>query len=231
MFNFILGNNDEKPDSLPLHWPYPDENDLNERPKRLINIGKEQDYYFKNNFVKTSKYEVYNFLPKFLMEEFHPKTKFANCYFLLVACLQCITAISNTGGIPTVLMPLLFVVFVDGVFQVIEDLRRHHADKIANASPAIRIDPITHIKTQVKWFELQVGDYIVIKSRETIPTDCVILATAEKTKPAQGICYVETKSLDGETNLKIRTALPNTMNMLPSFDAVGNISGSLIMVC
>lgn len=229
MFNFVIGSDNDKPDSLPMHWPFPDESDLRERPKRLINVGKEQDYFFKNNFVKTSKYEIYNFLPKFLMEEFHPKTKFANCYFLLVACLQCITAISNTGGIPTVLMPLLFVVFVDAVFQIIEDMKRHQADTVANASPATKIDPVTHEKSQIKWFELQVGDFIVIKSRETIPSDCVILATAEKTTPAQGICYVETKSLDGETNLKIRTALPNTMHAIKTSTDVANISGSLVM--
>jgi magnesium-transporting ATPase (P-type) len=50
----------------------------------------------------------------------------------------------------------------------------------------------------------------MIKSRETIPADIVILAVSEKTTTPQGLCYVETKSLDGETNLKLRSALPLT---------------------
>ena len=227
--NALFVDPDGKPDSLPHNWPFPDEEDILERPKRLINVGGEQDYYFKNNFVKTSKYEVYNFVPKFLMEEFNPKTKFANCYFLLVACLQCIEVISNTGGIPTVLLPLLFVVSVDALFQMVEDVKRHRADTVANASPALRYDPINHQNSVCKWYELQVGDFVLIQSRETIPADIVILGTAEKAKPAQGICYVETKSLDGETNLKIRNALPNTLSNIRSIDDLMSLKGLVEM--
>lgn len=38
--------------------------------------------------VRTAKYEFYNFLPKFLWEEFNPATKIANVYFLFIAALQ-----------------------------------------------------------------------------------------------------------------------------------------------
>ena len=40
------------------------------------------------NMVRTAKYEYYNFLPKFLWEEFNPATKIANVYFLFIAALQ-----------------------------------------------------------------------------------------------------------------------------------------------
>lgn len=40
------------------------------------------------NMVRTSKYEYYNFLPKFLWEEFNPAAKIANVYFLFIAVLQ-----------------------------------------------------------------------------------------------------------------------------------------------
>lgn len=38
--------------------------------------------------IRTSKYEYYNFLPRFLWEEFNPATKIANVYFLFIAVLQ-----------------------------------------------------------------------------------------------------------------------------------------------
>jgi len=37
------------------------------------------------------------------MEEFNPFTKMANVYFLMVAVMQTIPAISNTFGVPTTL--------------------------------------------------------------------------------------------------------------------------------
>ena len=40
--------------------------------------------------------------------------------------------------------------------------------------------------------------------REVIPADILVLAVAEPAgEPSSGICYIETKSLDGETNLKL----------------------------
>jgi magnesium-transporting ATPase (P-type) len=208
----LFGNADEKPSSRPRNWPNPTEQDLNERPQRIINISSPQDFFFINNFVKTSKYEFYNFLPKFLLEEFDPRTKIANCYFLMISALQCIPQISNTSGYPTTMIPLLGVVFIDGILQVYEDLSRHKADKEANASIAKKYDPIVQDFVECRWYELEVGNIIKVQSRDTIPADIVIFAVAEKSLPDQGICYVETKSLDGETNLKLRSALQITYN-------------------
>ena len=54
---------------------------------------------------------------------------------------------------------------------------------------------------------LQIGDIVRIDNRQEIPADVVIISVHEKTQPAQGLCFVETKQLDGETNLKSRSAL------------------------
>jgi magnesium-transporting ATPase (P-type) len=202
----------QKEHSLPNNWPNPSLDDLQTKPNRLISIGSgEQEYLFRNNFVKTSKYEWYNFFPKFLMEEFNPNYKIANCYFLLVSALQCVPPISNTQGYPTVLIPLLFVILADGIFAVLEDYSRHKADTEANSSICDVYSHETREFLPTKWAEIHVGDFVLVKSRGSIPADLVILGVAEKTKIPQGLCYVETKSLDGETNLKIRNAVPNTL--------------------
>lgn len=44
-----------------------------------------------------------------------------------------------------------------------------------------------------------VGEIIYLKRDEKIPADCIILETSD-----YGIAYVETKGLDGETNLKYK---------------------------
>lgn len=206
-----VGKPSGKPPANPWGWPNSHPDDVAERPTRILNIGGEQDFEFCNNFVKTSKYEVWDFPGKFLMEEFDPTTKVANCYFLMISALQCVPDISNTGGIPTTLIPLLFIIMVDATFQLLEDASRHRADTKENASLAHKYDPQTGRFEDCKWFEIGVGDYIRIDTRAMVPADVVILGVAEKTEPPQGLCYVETKSLDGETNLKIRSALPATM--------------------
>lgn len=69
----------------------------------LILALSSQETEFVPNMVRTSKYEYYNFLPKFLWEEFNPSTKIANVYFLFIAVLQVRWA-SNRSLLETVLL-------------------------------------------------------------------------------------------------------------------------------
>ena len=56
------------------------------------------------------------------------------------------------------------------------------------------------------WKNVQVGDFVRIYNEEQIPADVVVLSTSDP----DGACYVETKNLDGETNLKVRQTLRAT---------------------
>ncbi|KAK4548116.1 hypothetical protein LTR36_009985 [Oleoguttula mirabilis] len=53
------------------------------------------------------------------------------------------------------------------------------------------------------WKNVQVGDFVRLYNEEEIPADIIVLSTSD----TDGACYVETKNLDGETNLKVRNAL------------------------
>ena len=53
------------------------------------------------------------------------------------------------------------------------------------------------------WKSVQVGDFVRLYNDDEIPADIVVLSTSDP----DGACYVETKNLDGETNLKVRQAL------------------------
>ncbi|GJN93129.1 hypothetical protein Rhopal_006174-T1 [Rhodotorula paludigena] len=59
------------------------------------------------------------------------------------------------------------------------------------------------------WKKLEVGDVVLLKENDQIPADVVVLATSDP----DGVCFVETKNLDGETNLKPRKALKATMGI------------------
>lgn len=51
---------------------------------------------------------------------------------------------------------------------------------------------------------MEVGDIVYVQRGQEFPADLVLLASALE----EGICYVETSNLDGETNLKQRKAHP-----------------------
>ncbi|UZJ52902.1 hypothetical protein CBS101457_002222 [Exobasidium rhododendri] len=62
------------------------------------------------------------------------------------------------------------------------------------------------------WDELRVGEYVLLKNNEAIPADVVVCATSED----EDCCYIETKNLDGETNLKVRSAVPELAQTIRS---------------
>ncbi|KAI5957830.1 DNF1 [Candida theae] len=53
------------------------------------------------------------------------------------------------------------------------------------------------------WKDVKVGDILRVYNNEEIPADMVILSTSDD----DNCCFVETKNLDGETNLKVKQAL------------------------
>lgn len=59
------------------------------------------------------------------------------------------------------------------------------------------------------WKKLEVGDIVLLKEDDQIPADIIVLSTSDP----EGVCFVETKNLDGETNLKPRRALKATMGV------------------
>lgn len=64
------------------------------------------------------------------------------------------------------------------------------------------------------WKNVKVGDVIRIHNNDEIPADVVLLSTSD----SDGACYVETKSLDGETNLKVRQSLKCSFRIRNSRD-------------
>ncbi|KAK0439550.1 phospholipid-translocating ATPase [Armillaria borealis] len=59
------------------------------------------------------------------------------------------------------------------------------------------------------WEDVRVGDFVKILDNESLPADILICATSED----ENVAFVETKNLDGETNLKSRNAVPTLTHL------------------
>ena len=64
------------------------------------------------------------------------------------------------------------------------------------------------------WKKLEVGDVVLLRDNDQVPADIVVLSTSDP----DGVCYLETKNLDGETNLKPRRAVNATSRILSERD-------------
>ncbi|KAG2742365.1 phospholipid-translocating P-type ATPase [Suillus brevipes Sb2] len=69
---------------------------------------------------------------------------------------------------------------------------------------------------KTKWEDIRVGDFVKIMDNEPIPADILICATSEE----ENVAFVETKNLDGETNLKSRNACPALTDLRTASDCV-----------
>jgi phospholipid-transporting ATPase len=194
----------------------PDPSTLGPRIIHLNNPPANSANKYVSNHVSTAKYNVITFLPKFLFEQF---SKYANLFFLFTAALQQIPNVSPTNRYTTI-GPLIVVLAVSAGKELIEDYRRKAADKSLNLAKASVLRGSSFQET--KWVNVSVGDIVRVESEEPFPADLVLLASSEP----EGLCYIETANLDGETNLKIKQAIPETSTFVSPSD-LSRLGGKL----
>ncbi|CAN6299458.1 unnamed protein product [Urochloa humidicola] len=165
---------------------------------------------YKGNSVSTTKYSILTFLPKGLFEQFR---RVANLYFLMISILST-TPISPVHPVTNV-VPLSLVLLVSLIKEAFEDWKRFQNDMSIN-NAHVDILQGQHWES-TPWKRLQVGDIVRIKQDGYFPADLLFLSS---TNP-DGVCYIETANLDGETNLKIRKALEKTWDFVSPDRASG----------
>lgn len=186
-----------------------------------------------SNFIRSSRYNVYNFVPKQLLFQF---SKLGNFYFLVMGTLQMIPGLSTVGRWTTIVPLSIFVAF-SMAKEGYDDFRRYQLDKAENRSLTwvlrrgrdegsnsgnsegkrvwdfkkdIDLEGGVYATmengdsewTLKQWQDVKVGDVIRLKRNDAVPADMVLL---HATGP-NGVAYIETMALDGETNLKSKQA-------------------------
>ncbi|XP_041374106.1 phospholipid-transporting ATPase ID-like isoform X1 [Gigantopelta aegis] len=174
--------------------------------ERNIHAGDHEynaQFEYANNYISTSKYNVVTFLPKNLIEQFQ---RLANAYFLGLLILQLMPVISSLTPLTTVI-PLVAVLTVTAIKDAVDDIQRHRSDGLVNnrKSDVLRDGKLV----SERWHTVIVGDIIRLKNNDFIAADLFLLSTSEP----NSLCYIETAELDGETNLKVKQAIPETASM------------------
>lgn len=186
---------------------------------------------FVSNFIRSSRYTLWSFLPKQLYFQF---SKLANFYFLIIAILQAIPGLSTTGSYTTIATLIPFIA-ISMAKEGYDDYRRYQLDKMENRSEVSVLDPektvscksskkwrqekadpeaamaemdelnsTENVWSKIQWQHLRVGDVIRLRRNDNIPADIVLLHASGP----EGVAYIETMALDGETNLKSKQACP-----------------------
>lgn len=99
-------------------------------------------------------------------------------------------------------IPLSFVLLVTAIKEGYEDYLRAKADYITNSQLARIWSYQENCLVEIKCKKIRVGDLVHVREGESFPADLMVVATSHP----NGLCYVETSNLDGEINLKVRTA-------------------------
>uniref|UniRef100_A0A6B2KWI1 Phospholipid-transporting ATPase n=1 Tax=Arcella intermedia TaxID=1963864 RepID=A0A6B2KWI1_9EUKA len=162
-------------------------------------------YKYPSNELNTTKYTAITFVPRFLYEQFR---RLPNLYFLIVAIITCVPNVSPISPVSAVL-PFVLIILTAAVKEAFEDFRRWQSDKeINNRLYEVFREGREETTTNM---DIKVGDVVHLKENQEVPADVVLFTSSEN----EGICYVDTANLDGETNLKLFKSLPETSKLTP----------------
>lgn len=94
-------------------------------------------------------------------------------------------------------------------FDSIAEFNRHSVASSAThkthrkTTSYLSASPKTMAFSRKTWKEVRVGDIVRIHNNEEVPADILILLSSDE----DNCCFVETKNLDGETNLKVKQSM------------------------
>lgn len=157
-------------------------------------VHRKKPLNYGSNVISTTKYNIITFLPKALFEQFR---RVANLYFLLTAILS-LTPVTPFTPV-SMIAPLVFVVGLSMAKEALEDWRRFMQDTKVN-NRKVNVHKGKGVFGRKSWQSIRVGDVVRVEKDDFFPVDLLLLSSSYD----DGICYVETMNLDGETNLKVK---------------------------
>eukprot|EP00040_Diaphanoeca_grandis_P019620 m.103734 g.103734 ORF g.103734 m.103734 type:complete len:1161 (-) comp27513_c2_seq3:69-3551(-) len=163
----------------------------------VIPMSKEIPKKAKGNKIRTSKYTLITFLPKDLWFQFSTRAELT--FFLAFNLLNLWDEVQAFASSIT-FIPLLVIILVNCIKDFLEDRTRHKSDSALNGKKAMMLTDTGKV-VETNWQHLKVGTVVQLKADESLPADVLLLHSSDP----NGLAYVDTAELDGETNLKAKT--------------------------
>ena len=135
-------------------------------------------------------------------------SRICNVYLLIIAIFQSIKSISYTDGYPLVLISLTALIVLNGFKDYIEDSKRKSSDKKENNNRILIYNQKTKEFIEDVWQNIKLVDIIKVEQGQKFPCDLIFIESSPESK---GQCKVDTKNINGETNL-------NTKKINPKFN-------------
>jgi len=181
-------------------------NDGDSRPADIFSAGaRRPPHGVAGNHVRTTKYlhNPLTALPKQLFQQFR---RLFNVFWLLQCIVVLIPGLAPYNS-STTISGFAFVLLVSLAKDFYEDHQRLKADRQANAQPIEVLRDGSFVR--IPSWQLLVGDIVRVSDGEFFPADLAVIATSNQ----DGLCLVETASLDGEKNLKRYFAMAPTAGL------------------
>ncbi|CAG9328551.1 unnamed protein product [Blepharisma stoltei] len=188
--------------SKDTNWSAYDENSRN------IQVGRPAHFSeFPPNEIRTSKYTIFTWIPKSLFIQFR---RISNVYFLIMSILATMPfSPKNPFSIGITFAGVLVFTMLKEAY---EDYFRHKQDNIENSKKFATFNREIAQVIETECRNIKVGDIVIIKDGEFFPADLLLVSSSNP----NGKAYVNTMNLDGETNLKEKSAHDTTkrLNMI-----------------
>lgn len=178
------------------------------RTFRLTNNGIPNANKYVRNIICNQKYSIYSFPIYFLKEQLH---YFFNVFFVLVGLSQ-LFSVFRVDNSFTYFAPLSAVLLVTMLKEALADFRRYQRDQEANSQMYRRMagGQFESIPSSA----IRVGDILMLEKGQRIPADVVLLRAHE----SSGSVFIKTDQLDGETDWKLRVAIPAFQRLSSDYD-------------
>uniref|UniRef100_H2Y5E4 Phospholipid-transporting ATPase n=1 Tax=Ciona savignyi TaxID=51511 RepID=H2Y5E4_CIOSA len=124
-----------------------------------------------------------------------------------MACSQFIPSL-KIGFLYTYWAPLGFVLSVTLIREAYDEWKRYHRDKEINSTRYKKVQSDGSSR-YIASSQIKVSDVLIIEKDQRVPADLILLKSSEK----NGTCFIRTDQLDGETDWKLKLAVPSTQSM------------------